>query len=172
MSTTDPGESLVGAYLRHVEHCPIVLYNSFFAGQQGEVDVVAVKPGEKKNPRIVYLCEVTTHIRGMSAKTVGKVPAKLERLLQFAQLTFPGEDHRFQWWSPYVRQGAATRRFDALKAEWEQKQLSLEFVINDEYTRRISQLIDSARANTATTNEPAYRMLQMLTRLRGDKPVL
>ena len=30
--------------------------------------------------------------------------------------------------------------------------------------------IESARSNSSTTNEPAYRLLQILTRLRGDKP--
>jgi hypothetical protein len=57
MSTTDLGESLVGAYMRHIERCTIVLYNSFFADQQGEVDVVAVKAPDAGQPRLVYLCE-------------------------------------------------------------------------------------------------------------------
>src|SRR4051812_15566949 len=99
MSTTDLGESLVGAYMRHIERCTIVLYNSYFADQQGEVDVVAVKPQKAGQPRLVYLCEVTTHIRGMARTTVAKVPAKLKRLQAFADLTFPSEEHRFQWWS-------------------------------------------------------------------------
>lgn len=58
MSTVDVGESLVGAYMRYVERCSIVIYNSFFADRQGEVDVVAVKPGNPGEPRVVYLCEV------------------------------------------------------------------------------------------------------------------
>ncbi len=169
MSTTDLGESLVGAYMRHVEQCTIVLYNSFFADQQGEVDVVAVKPGE---PRVVYLCEVTTHIGGMARNTVERVPAKLERLCEFAELTFPDEEHHFQWWSPYEREGAATEAFDRLRGDWEAKGRSLEFINNDEYTRRVSQLVEHARNNSSTTNEPAYRMLQMLTRLRGERPTL
>jgi hypothetical protein len=53
MSILDLGESLVGAHLRHVEGCSIVIYNSFFADQQGEVDVVGVKPGEPGEPRMV-----------------------------------------------------------------------------------------------------------------------
>jgi hypothetical protein len=64
MSTGDMGESLVGAYMRHVEKCSIVIYNSFFADRQGEVDVVAVKPAETGGQRIVYICEVTTHTGG------------------------------------------------------------------------------------------------------------
>lgn len=172
MSTTDLGESLVGAYMRHVERCAIVLYNSFFADQQGEVDVVAVKPGGPGRARLVYLCEVTTHIDGMASNMVKKVPAKLARLREFAELTFPDEDHRYQWWSPYVNEGAITAGFEQLRAGLKAEGCSLEFVINAEYTRRIAQLVDHARTNTSTTNEPAYRMLQMLTHLRGERPTL
>lgn len=172
MSTTDLGESLVGAYMRHIERCTIVLYNSFFADQQGEVDVVAVKARDPGQPRLVYLCEVTTHIGGMARPTVDKVPAKLQRLREFADVTFPSEAHRFQWWSPYVSKGGTTARFEQLRADWTSEGRSLEFIVNDEYTRRIGQLVDHARKNSATTNEPGYRMLQILTRLRGDRPAL
>ncbi len=114
MSAADLGESLVGAYMRHVEQCSIVLYNSSFADQQGEVDVVAVKPQGPGDPRVVYLCEVTTHIGAMATNTVKKVPAKLGRLREFAAQTFPDEEHRFQWWSPYVNEGTATASFKQL----------------------------------------------------------
>jgi Holliday junction resolvase-like predicted endonuclease len=172
MSTTDLGESLVGAYMRHIEPCNIVLYNSFFADQQGEIDVIAVKPHEAGQRRIVYVCEVTTHIGGMARATVARIPAKLGRLREFADMTFPDEEHRFQWWSPYVSEGATTTGFAQLCADWKAEGRSLEFVINDEYTRRTAQLVEHARRNPSTTNEPAYRMLQMLTHLRGNKPTL
>src|SRR3954447_25159451 len=137
MSTTDLGESLVSAYMRHIERCTIVLYNSYFADQQGEVDVVAVKSQDAQQRRVVYLCEVTTHIGGMARTTVAKVPAKLGRLQAFAQLTFPGDEHRFQWWSPYVSEGATTTMFEGLCSEWAAAGRSLEFIVNEKYTRRV-----------------------------------
>jgi hypothetical protein len=172
MSTTDLGESLVGAYMRHIERCSIVLYNSFFADRQGEIDVVAVKQQEPGGPRLVYMCEVSTHIGGMASTTVAKIPAKLHRLREFADMTFPDEEHRFHWWSPYVPEGKATIEFERLCGDWKAEGRSLEFIVNDDYTRRIAQLVEHARGNSSTTNEPAYRMLQMLTRLRGEKPTL
>src|SRR3954471_5023025 len=138
MSTSDIGESLVGAYMRYVEGCPIVLYNSFLSDQQGEVDVVAVKPGKSGEPREVFLCEVTTHIGGLNTTTVGRFRDKLARVREFAQVTFPDEQHRFQWWSPVVAVGKTTTLFDEVCAEWKKQGRSLEFVINAEYTRRIS----------------------------------
>jgi hypothetical protein len=175
MSTTDLGESLVGAYLRHVVGCEVVIYNSFFRGEHGEVDVVGVQsqgPGEK---RLVYLCEVTTHIRGMEIvrngknDTVAKVIEKLDRLRKFADLTFPDEEYRYQWWSPYVPRGRLTTFFDERVAEFSLRGEELEFVINRDYTDRVQALLNHAKSNTATTSEPAYRMLQILTHLRGGK---
>jgi Holliday junction resolvase-like predicted endonuclease len=177
MSTGDIGESLVGAYLRHVEKCSIVTYNNFFAERQGEIDVVGIKPALPGQRRIAYICEVTTHTGGM-ARVRGKLAtrdvmlAKLARLRDFAAETFPDEEHRYQWWSPYVAEGAFTRFFAELEEEWERQERSLEFVVNAKYTARIDELIDNARNNSSTTSEPAYRLLQILTRLRGTKPVL
>jgi hypothetical protein len=172
MSTTDLGESLVGAYMRHIVKCEVVIYNSFFSDRQGEIDLVAVKPQEGRRRRLVYVCEVTTHIGGMARATVPKIPAKLCRLREFAEVTFPGEEHRFQWWSPYVPEGKTTIEFERLCDDWKADGRSLEFIINDDYTRRIAQLVEHARGNSSTTNEPAYRMLQILTHLRGEKPAL
>lgn len=109
------------AYMRYIEGCPIVFYNSFLADQQGEVDVVAVKPAQPGQPRVVYLCEVTTHIGGFNTKTTLRVDDKLARLREFANTTFPDEAHRFQWWSPVVANGATTTRFDGLCAAWTQE---------------------------------------------------
>jgi hypothetical protein len=90
VSAADLGESLVGAYLRHIEGCSIVFYNSFFSDQQGEIDVVGVKPAQDGEPRTAYLCEVTTHIDGMNRTLLPRLRGKLERSWQFGQLTFPG----------------------------------------------------------------------------------
>jgi hypothetical protein len=164
------GESLVGAYLRHVVACDVVVYNSFFADRQGEVDVVALKQGQ---PRTVWLCEVTTHIGGMLLVRNGKdvtervIREKLDRLVHFAHTTFPGDDYRYEWWSPRVPVGTVTQAMTRIEDEWKVEGRNLGFVINESYTERIRQLVVSARKNSSTTNEPAYRLLQVLTRLRG-----
>lgn len=168
----DIGESLVGAYLRHIGGCKVVTYNSFFADRQGEVDVVGIETGA---PRTVWLCEVTTHIEGMQLGRRGNRTAedilreKLERLNAFAEATFPEEHHRYEWWSPKVRVGKLTEVMHAIEAEWKNAGRSLQFVTNEDYTARIRELAVHAKQNPSTTNEPAYRMLQMLTRLRGAK---
>jgi hypothetical protein len=168
----DIGESLVGAYLRHVGGCDVVTYNSFFADRQGEVDVVGIKNGE---PRTIWLCEVTTHIGGMLITSRGDRPQevilreKLERLYAFAEATFPGDTYRYEWWSPYVAVGKLTDVMQGIEADWKAAGRDLRFVKNEEYTVRIHELATDAKKNSSTTNEPAYRMLQVLTRLRGGK---
>ena len=175
MSTSDIGESLVGAYLRHVVGCDVVVYNSFFADRQGEVDVVGLKQGQ---PRTVWLCEVTTHIGGMLIVRRGKnaskqvIADKLERLLHFAHTTFPGDQYRYEWWSPYVPVGQLTETMQAVEEAAQGEGRDLRFIINETYTERVRELVKSAESNSSTTNEPAYRMLQVLTRLRGGKLTL
>ena len=169
MSTSDIGESLVGAYLRHVLGCDVVIYNSFFADRQGEVDVVALEKGQ---PRTVWLCEVTTHIGGMQltdshAKSVQVILNKLDRLQHFAETTFPGDIHRYEWWSPRVPVGRMTAFMETVEQEWAAQGRELRFVMNGEYTERMRALVASAARNSSATNEPAYRMLQVLARLRG-----
>ena len=166
----DVGESLVGAYLRHVAECDVVTYNTYFADRQGEVDVVGIKNG---SPRTVWLCEVTTHIGGMQIVRKGKnatsevILSKLDRLHAFANTTFPDEHHHFQWWSPRVAVGALTAAMTAIENDWVGLGRELRFIINEEYTDCIRELMAHAATNSSTTNEPAYRLLQVLTRLRG-----
>jgi hypothetical protein len=70
---------------------------------------------------------------------------------------------------PGVALGKLTDVMHAIEAEWRDTGRSLEFVINEDYTTRIRELAAHARRNPSTTNEPANRMLQVLTRLRGGK---
>jgi hypothetical protein len=157
--------------MRHIEGCSVVFYNSFLREDQGEVDVVAIKTSDDRR-RVVYLCEATTHIGGMNARTLEKLEDKLDRVRRFAELTFPGEDHRFQWWSPVVGGGAARDAVKTATETWAASGRQVEFVVNDEYTRRVVALVEHARRHPAATSEPAYRMLQILTHLRGDRPAL
>ena len=43
----------------------------------------------------------------------------------------------------------------------------LELVINDEYSRRLQDLIGRARSDAAATSNSAYRLLQILTHAKG-----
>lgn len=66
----------------------------------------------------------------------------------------------YRWWSPYVPVGRTTDAFAQLEQTWKAKGRDLRFIINQDCTACITQLIESAWTNSATTNEPAYRLLQ------------
>jgi hypothetical protein len=164
----DIGESLVGSYLRYLKECEVVVYNVHTPDVQGELDVIGLKHGE---PRVVWLCEVITHIRGVLygsgyAATVSKIRDKVGRARDFAAATFPGQEHRFEIWSPIVPSGAV-KLFDELAEAYSSEDLDVQFVVNERYTERVQELVTHARGSTKATSEPAYRLLQVLTHLRG-----
>ena len=105
--------------------------------------------------------------RGRNA-TEERVRSKLARLVAFAEATFPDDEHRFEWWSPYVPVGRLTDALDDIAQTEHEQGRDFSFVINDEYTRRIQELVAYARTHEAPTGEPAYRLLQILTHLRGE----
>lgn len=163
----DVGESLVGAYFRYVEGCEFVLFNTFLPGEQGEIDVIAIRLG---TPRAIHFAEVTTHIQGMAYgrnnSTVDRVRAKLARARDFARLRFPDDVHHFSVWSPRVPEGAMTAAFETVAGEFAARGERLAFVVNREYGDRVQRLIDIAKRDTRATSDPAFRLLQILACVR------
>jgi hypothetical protein len=166
----DPGESLVGSYLPYIVGCQLVLHNTFTPEEQGELDVVGIQLIGSK--RVVWFCEATTHIQGLNygdfEVTVKKVRDKIRRAKRFAELTFPEDVQRYEIWSPVVSVGRLTKAFEELEKEFSDTDLNVKFIINELYSKRILELVEHARTNSSATSEAAYRLLQILTRLRGD----
>jgi hypothetical protein len=165
----DIGESVVGSYLRYVKKCEFVLFNTYLSEGQGEVDVIGIRLGK---PRDIYFAEVTTHIEGMSyggnAATVKKVRDKLLRAESFASERFPDDEHHFEIWSPRVPKGAMTKAFGEMSEEFRARGKRLDFVVNESYGNRVQELIDEARSSSRATSDPAYRLLQVLSRVKTD----
>ncbi len=163
--TEDIGESLVGAYLRYVVRCEFILFNTFLPGEQGEIDVI----GLRSSPRQVYFAEVTTHLGGMTyggnLATIDKIQKKLERAKTFAGERFPDYDHYYEIWSPRVPVGQVTAAFSQMAEEFSAPG-RLSFVINKAYGDRIQELIKIVRRNERATSDPAFRLLQVLARLK------
>lgn len=103
-----------------------------------------------------------------SNATIERIRAKLTRAQGFADKTFPGQEHRFEVWSPRVPVGKTTHAFASMRDEFQGRGESLEFVMNEDYTERMRELVEHAATNTSVTNEPAYRALQILTHLKGS----
>jgi hypothetical protein len=161
------GESLVAAYMRHVRGCDLILTNVHLSDIQGELDVIGL---ERSEPQRLWLCEVTTHIRGMNNPTkrtaAQRAIAKIDRAVGFASDVFPNAEPHFEIWSPIVRPGLITE-LDSVVAQFEARGIALAIVANKGYTQRLQALVECARKSTADTGNDAFRMLQILTRVKG-----
>lgn len=160
---TDVGEFLVGAHLQLGEECDVVDYNVRFPGGGleglGELDVV----GFNFKMNAVFLCEVTTHIRGVLYKnnqeTVARIKRKHQRQQQYAEKYLGNfKEVRYQFWSPVVPRGYVTKHLAEID--------SLELIINGEYKKRVLALQALAAKETHDARNPVFRVLQILGHLR------
>jgi len=102
----NPGEHLVGQYLRHLKNCDFVEYNLQTKFKQGEIDVVGINSDEKQ----VYICEVATHLETGLQYTKNNRPDNVERFkskfiknIKYAKDNFQGYDCHYMLWSPIVK---------------------------------------------------------------------
>ncbi|GAA6183783.1 hypothetical protein [Aliiglaciecola sp. NS0011-25] len=160
---TDIGEFIVGAHLQIVEGCDVIDYNVRPPGGGlkglGELDVV----GFNFKSNTAYLCEVTTHIRGLLYKdnkqTIIKIKNKHQRQKEYAEQYLDNfTNHKFMFWSPVVPVGYLTESLSDIN--------TLESVINGEYKRRIEALREIASNTTHDARNPFFRMLQIIGHLR------
>ena len=159
------GESLVGSYFKYVEGCKMVVYDTPLDDEQGDIDIIAMDETTGK----VYICDVATHIKGLQYgnydKTVEKLEEKIYRSIKFAKNYFNDKNVIYMIWSPRVPPGLE-EKLTKLEKKIRNEGIEINFVINKVYTNKIEQLRKKAKANASATNEPAFRLLQILEHLR------
>ena len=160
---TEIGEYIVGAHLQLIEKCDFIDYNVRPPGGGlkglGELDVIALN----FDSNTAFLCEVTTHIRGLLYKnnqeTVARIKRKHKRQKEYAGKYLTNfKTHKFMFWSPVVPVGYVTEQLAEIEG--------LEIVINGEYKRRIEQLMTLAKQTTHPAKNPFFRMLQIMEHMR------
>jgi hypothetical protein len=157
----DVGESLVGAYMRQVRGCHTIAFNTFLPGQ-AELDVVGVANGA--NGVELWMAEVAVHLDSLDyggyVKTVSKISQKVAAARTYATLVYRDVTPTVEFWSPVVPSGLVSALAD----------VDVKLVVNHEFTARVNELAALARKHTKLTGDDAYRFLQLLTHLRGDRP--
>lgn len=163
--SVDMGELLVGAYLKVIEGCDVVAYNQRPRGGGmeglGELDVI----GLRFSDHTAILCEVTTHIGGLTygkshSDTIERIANKHLRQRSYAESHLKEFPNRiYQFWSPRVPTGALTTGLAAVDPE-------LELIVNSEYTARIDRLRKAARDRQNDEGNLAFRLLQILEALK------
>ena len=160
---TEMGEYLVGAYLKLIEDCDFVDYNVRTPGGGlaglNEIDVVGIN----FNANTAYLCEVTTHIRGVlygnNKDSLERIQRKYRNLKEYAESHLIQFEHNvFMFWSPNVPKGFMTKHLAQIDG--------LKLVINGEYKRCVRELRKKARTERQDTGNPAFRVIQILGSLR------
>lgn len=160
---TDIGEYVVGAYLKLILKCDFIDYNVRppGGGLKGleELDVL----GLDFKSNTAYLCEVTTHIRGILYKnqqtTLLRIAKKHRRQKEYARKYLKSFSKiRYMFWSPVVPVGSLTRGFKKMK--------SLELFINGKYKNSIEEMRSLAATTAHDSRNPFFRMLQIIEHLR------
>lgn len=159
----DIGESLVGSYMRQVRGCHSVAFNTHVS-HQAELDVIGVSNGS--GGVRVWLAEVAVHLEGLNyggyETTAKKVAQKIAAARAYAGEVYPeAAETCFEFWSPVVPQGLVNRLAE----------VDVELVVNTAFTDRVNQLAAEAAKHTRITGDDAYRLLQLLTHLRGGRPL-
>lgn len=159
---TDIGEYVVGAYLQLKLDCDVIDYNVRppGGGLHGleELDVI----GLNLKTKTAYLCEVTTHIRGLQygdhRTTIDRIKKKYKRQQQYGAKYLSDFSCQHMLWSPVVPIGFLTDRLSEIAG--------LQCVINGEYKRRIGELQALAADTTHDARNPVFRLLQILAHMR------
>lgn len=159
---TDVGEYLVGAHLQLMMECDVVDYNVRppGGGLQGleEMDVI----GLNLKTNHAFICEVTTHIRGLLYKdnrtTVERIKKKHERQKRYGAQYLKNFTCEYMFWSPVVPVGYVTDELRKIK--------DLQLVINGDYKRRVDELTKRAAETTHDARNPVFRVLQILGHMR------
>ena len=164
----DIGEDdLVGAYLSRVERCSIVQFNVRTGIEQAEIDVVGLALEGARVSR-VWLCEVSTHTGGLGGyggDAAGKIKTKVASVRKYVDTTFPDVPRVIEVWSPKVTP-AMSKKLEPVLAQ----EPDVTLIANAVYSARVHALAHLARKETAFSDSPAFRLLQILTRL-PDSPL-
>ena len=186
MTQPQPGEQLVGAYLRVIEQCDLVTYNqrSMKQGDQMELDVLGVK--STPDGQRIFACEVVTHLDGQLYSgtpssdewadygndsyqySLERISEKFERIVGYLDVVFDDLSlAEIHLWSPYVSEGYQTKGLaEVVKRTERDYEPSVQLVINDDYTDRIKELRDVAGSSSKDYSETGFRYLQILEGMR------
>jgi len=164
------GEEICGEYLNHFLNCEFITYNVALPDTQGEMDVVGIDL-EKK---IIYVCEVATHTKGLQYVTnnqpdnYNRFLSKFKKDIDYAQKYFETYTVIPMLWSPVVRisnEGSKHNAYEELQL-LKQKileiyNLDLKLIINEEYKATLTALKEVALKTTSAFTSPVMRLYQI-----------
>jgi len=173
----NPGEHLVGQYLRTVKNCDFVEYNLQTKFVQGEIDVVGIDSAKKQ----IYICEVATHletglqyVKNKRPNNVERFQSKFSKNIEYAKRNFQEYECHYMLWSPIVKipkkedtKNNQEQDLREIKMFLKKKfNVELELVYNQKYLNCIAELRAIARETTQEMSSPIMRFLQIEEKLK------
>ena len=174
----NPGEEIVGAYLKIGLKCEFVEYNLQTPDIQGEIDVIGINIKNKK----LYVCEAATHmVTGMQyvnnksnqPDNINRFVKKFEKDIAFAKKYFADYDKIFMLWSPIVKNQSLKAKHNQTRDIQEIcKQIKkrtgydLEVIMNEKYLTCLEDLRRHAARETKELKSPILRLMQIEEKLK------
>jgi hypothetical protein len=167
----NPGERLVGDYLRYIKKCDFVDFNVYTTAVQGEIDVIGVAQAKKQ----AYICEVVTHlttgilyVKNARPDTAERLIKKFVKDIDYGGQAFPDYTISYMLWSPVVRHSNGKLEYNQFahlkRAGSEVKKrtgVEIDLVINESYIAALDELRAFARQETKELKSPVMRLLQI-----------
>jgi hypothetical protein len=155
--------------------CDFVEYNLYTPDVQGEIDVVGINPKNK----IIYICEVATHlvtglqyVKDRQPDNVNRFTKKFRKNIQYANKYFSEYEKHFMLWSPIVKNQRAgaknnqTRDIEEIQSNLQSEfGIELEPIINQAYYKCLMQLREYAAKETKELKSPMLRLMQIEEKL-------
>ena len=171
----NPGEEIVGEYLKNILGCDFIEYNLYTPDIQGEIDVVGINAKEK----IIYICEVATHlitglqyVKDKQPDNVDRFTKKFRKNIEYANRYFENYEKHFMLWSPIVKNQGPNAKHNQLQdinnikdIIMNEYSVSLEAVINSDYSDCLKQLREFASKETKELKSPILRLMQIEEKL-------
>ncbi|WP_439183648.1 hypothetical protein [Carboxylicivirga taeanensis] len=173
----NPGEHLVGQYLREIKKCDFVEYNLQTKFTQGEIDVVGIDSVKKE----VFICEVATHLETGLQYTKNNRPDNVNRFVdkftknvKYARKNFSGYKCHFMLWTPIIKipkkENAKNNQLNDIitikNTLLERQSIDLELIYNESYLDCINKLRARAKETSQALTSPILRFLQIEEKLK------
>ena len=173
----NPGEHLVGQYLREVKECDFVEFNLQTKFVQGEIDVVGIDSVKD----IVYICEVATHletglqyVKDSQPDNINRFVKKFEKNIEYAERNFDGYEKIYMLWTPIIRIPKRDNTKHNQLKDIEEIILSIkkstgveiEAIYNEKFYSCIQDLRAVASNTTQAMTSPIMRFLQIEEKLK------
>jgi hypothetical protein len=178
----NPGEELVGEYLKVILGCDFIEYNLYTPDIQGEIDVVGINAINK----VVYICEVATHlitglqyVKNNKPDNVDRFYKKFSKNIQYANKYFPEYEKHYQLWSPIVKDQKKGSKHNQMRDIESIVQnikrdynVTIDPMINEKYASCLSELRNFAASESKELKSPILRLLQIEEKLKKHVSIL